>query len=221
MRVIAGKAKGRRLMMVPGDGTRPITDRAKEALFSIMGTWIEGTRVLALFGGTGGVGIESLSRGADFVHFVELNRKAVETIDANLRHCGFEKWAAIERGDSFTYLQRYQGRPYDLIYVAPPQYQGFWLKTLQIVDARPALLAKFGSVIVQIHPREDIPVVLERLEEYDRRRYGSVMLIFYMTTEDLAEADEERDGRVNGEEQDAEAVWDDHFEMDDEVENRV
>jgi hypothetical protein len=69
MRVITGKAKGRKLMMVPGAGTRPITDRAKEALFSIMGNWIEATRVLDLFGGTGGVGIESLSRGASVGRF--------------------------------------------------------------------------------------------------------------------------------------------------------
>lgn len=211
MRVIAGRAKGRKLMMVPGDGTRPITDRAKEALFSIMGTWIEGTRVLDLFGGTGGVGIECLSRGADFVQFIELNRKAVETIRANLRHCGFEKQAVVERGDSFTYLQRYQGHPYDLIYVAPPQYQGFWIKALQMVDARPELLAKFGSVIVQIHPKEETAVTLERLEEYDRRRYGSVMLIFYMTSEDLAAAE------VDGDEEDweDEEDWDDGLEPDD------
>ena len=64
MRVITGRAKGRKLMSVPGDSTRPITDRAKSALFSILNDWIEGTRVLDLFGGTGGVGIECLSRGA-------------------------------------------------------------------------------------------------------------------------------------------------------------
>lgn len=217
MRVIAGKAKGRKLMMVPGDGTRPITDRAKEALFSIMGTWIEGTRVLDLFGGTGGVGIECLSRGADFVQFVELNRKAVETIRANLNHCRFEKQAIVERGDSFTYLQRYQGRPFDLIYVAPPQYQEFWIKVLQMVDARPELLAKFGSVIVQIHPKEETAIKLERLEEYDRRRYGSVMLIFYMTAADLAaaEAEDVADGWDDEEDVDDGADWDDGREAED------
>jgi 16S rRNA (guanine(966)-N(2))-methyltransferase RsmD len=185
MRVIAGKAKGRKLMMTPGDSTRPITDRAKEALFSIMGAWIEETRVLDLFGGTGGVGIECLSRGATWVDFVELNRKAIETIHANLKHCGFDRQAAVVRGDSFAYLQRHHGAPYDLIFVAPPQYQGLWIKALLAIDSRPALLARKGSVIVQIHPREEAPVELTRLEEYDRRRYGSVMLIFYATAEDL------------------------------------
>ncbi len=206
MRVIAGKAKGRKLMMVPGEGTRPITDRAKEALFSIMGNWIEETRVLDLFGGTGGVGIECLSRGATWVDFVDLNRKAVETIRANLTHCKFDRQARVERLDSFAYLERYRGAPYDLIYVAPPQYQGMWLKALTWIDGKPDLLAKFGSVIVQIHPREETPVTLQRLAEYDRRRYGSVMLIFYAVAEDLAEtdADEEDEDEREDEALDAE-----------------
>ncbi|MFN3333013.1 MAG: 16S rRNA (guanine(966)-N(2))-methyltransferase RsmD [Caldilinea sp.] len=193
MRVIAGKAKGRKLMMTPGDSTRPITDRAKEALFSILGDWIEGARVLDLFGGTGGVGIECLSRGARWSDFVELNRKAIETINANLRHCGFERQATVVRGDSFAYLQRYHGEPYDLIFVAPPQYQGLWLKALTLIDGKPDLLAQYGSVIVQIHPRELAPVELQRLEEYDRRQYGSVMLLFYATSEALRAEDESLD----------------------------
>ena len=71
MRVIAGSAKGRKLKPVPGDTTRPITDRAKEALFSILGDWIVEARILDVFGGTGAVGIEALSRGAEHVTFVE------------------------------------------------------------------------------------------------------------------------------------------------------
>lgn len=207
MRVIAGKAKGRKLMMTPGDSTRPITDRAKEALFSILGAWIEETRVLDLFGGTGGVGIECLSRGARWVDFVELNRKAIETINANLRHCGFAQQAAVVRGDSFAYLQRYQGEPYDLIFVAPPQYQGLWLKALALIDSKPGLLASYGSVIVQIHPRELAPVTLQRLEEYDRRQYGSVMLLFYAASEHLHEDDEPLD--ADEEESDSQAGEDD------------
>jgi 16S rRNA (guanine(966)-N(2))-methyltransferase RsmD len=184
-RVITGRAKGRRLRMVPGDSTRPITDRAKEALFSILGDWIVGVRALDLFGGTGAVGIECLSRGADFVHFIDLNRAAVETIQANLRHCQLEAQATIERGDSFAFLQRYRGEPFDLVYIAPPQYQGMWRKALLLVDARPELLAENGTVIVQMHPREDAPVELSFLMEYDRRRYGSVLLVFYANREEL------------------------------------
>ena len=191
MRVITGMAKGRKLQMVPGDSTRPITDRAKEALFSILGNWVEGIRVLDLFGGTGAVGIECLSRGADFAHFIDLNRKAVETIRANLRHCQLEANATVERGDSFAFLKSYRGDPFDLIYVAPPQYQGLWSQALLLIDERPELLSADGDVIVQIHPKEETPVALQSLREYDRRKYGSVLLLFYAAAELFDNEDKE------------------------------
>ena len=191
MRVITGTAKGRKLMMVPGEGTRPITDRAKSALFSILGDWIVGARVLDLFGGTGAVGIECLSRGADFAQFIDMDRGAVETIQANLQKCRLAAQAAVERADSFTFLQRYRGEPFDFIYVAPPQYQDLWRKTLLAIDARPDLTAEYATIVVQIHPREDVPVSLTRLQEYDRRKYGSVMLLFFA---DVADLEEQEDG---------------------------
>jgi len=213
LRVITGKAKGRRLQMVPGDSTRPITDRAKEALFSIIGTWIVDTRVLDLFGGTGAVGIEALSRGAHYAQFVDAERRAVETIQANLKHCHLEGQASVDRHDAFTWLDRYRGRAFDLIYIAPPQYQDLWSKALLRIDSLPDLLTDFGSVIVQIHPKEDAPVALARLQEYDRRRYGSTLIIFYATAEALAAGDDDT------EEEDVEPEWDDEledFESDDE-----
>jgi 16S rRNA (guanine966-N2)-methyltransferase len=185
---------------VPGDSTRPITDRAKEALFSILGNWIQETRVLDLFGGTGAVGIEALSRGASYAHFLDRNRKAVQTIQANLQHCKFERQATVAQGDAFAFLESHRGDPFDLIYIAPPQYQGMWHKALTLVDQRPELLAPYGAVIVQIHPREDEPVELNFLEEYDRREYGSVLLIFYASSEDLADEEGEEADEDLGEE---------------------
>lgn len=190
MRVIAGKAKGHRLRSVPGDSTRPITDRAKEALFSIIGDWIVDTRVLDLFGGTGAVGIEALSRGAAFTHFLDRNRRAIQTIEANLAHCKLQDQALVEQEDSFAFLRQYTGEPFELIFIAPPQYRDLWIKALLQIDQRPELLAPFGSVIVQIHPKEEAELLLQNLEEYDRRQYGSVLLLFYALAEDL-EAEEE------------------------------
>ena len=213
MRVIAGSAKGHKLQSVPGDSTRPITDRAKEALFSILGDWITETRVLDLFGGTGAVGIEALSRGASFAHFIDRNRKAVQIIQANLAHCKLDAYATVMQGDSFAFLESYRGEPFDLIYVAPPQYQGMWHKGLTLVDQHPDLLAPFGAVIVQIHPREETEVELSFLEEYDRRQYGSVLLIFYAAAEDLA-ADEDDEAYEYAEEDDSDEASD---EYDDEA----
>lgn len=191
MRVIAGTAKGHKLQSVPGDSTRPITDRAKEALFSILGDWLVETHILDMFAGTGAVGIEALSRGADSVVFIDLNRKAVGTILANLKHCKLLDHAVVKQADAFRFLQDYQGRPFDLVFIAPPQYKGTWVEALEAIDQSPELLAPFGTVIVQIHPREYVDIELQTLEEYDRRQYGSVLLLFYATAEflDAEEAD--------------------------------
>lgn len=179
MRVIAGSAKGRRLESVPGDTTRPITDMAKEALFSILGMHIVGARVLDLFGGTGAVGIEALSRGADAVVFVERSAAALKTIGHNLQHTHLAELAVVVRGDAFHYLAQPVHTPYDYIFVAPPQYQGLWLKALLMIDARPDLLTPPGEVIVQIHPKEFTEPGLAHLQRIDTRRYGSVQLDFY------------------------------------------
>ena len=177
MRVIAGKAKGRRLRSVPGKGTRPITDRAKSALFSILGNDVVGACLLDLFAGTGQVGIEALSRGAEKAVFVERAAVALRTIHQNLAHTGLEAGARVERADVFNYLAR-PPRPFDYIYVAPPQYQGLWKKTLQTLDAKPGWLSDDAWVIAQIHPREYEALAFEHLGLFDQRTYGSVMLCF-------------------------------------------
>jgi 16S rRNA (guanine(966)-N(2))-methyltransferase RsmD len=178
MRVIAGKAKGRRLRSVPGHGTRPITARAKQALFSILGTDVIGSRLLDLFAGTGGVGIEALSRGADEVIFVERGRAALRTIRANLSHTGLSQAGQVERADVFEYLAR-PCTPFDYVYVAPPQYKGLWADTLRALDQQPDWLHEDGWIIVQIHPREYETLSLQTLAQFDQRTYGSVMLCFY------------------------------------------
>ncbi len=183
MRVISGSARGHRLQSVPGDGTRPITDRAKEALFSILGNWIEGRYVLDLFGGTGAVGIEALSRGAEHAYFVDRSRAAVRTILQNLSHCRVADSATVARRDSFDFIEKFEGEPFDLIYIAPPQYRELWKKALKAVDAGFGLLVEDSVVIVQIDPHEEAPIKLDTLIEFDRRRYGSVLLIFYEVSE--------------------------------------
>lgn len=183
MRVIAGSARGRRLDSVPGETTRPITDRAKEALFSILGGDVEEARVLDLFAGTGSVGIEALSRGARACDFVDIAPAAVRTIEKNLGKVGLADKAAVLRRDSFRWLrgavQRGGGALYDLVFVAPPQYRGLWREALLALDRLPELMADGATVVVQIHPREWTAVELASLQETDRRTYGSVMLIFF------------------------------------------
>jgi 16S rRNA (guanine(966)-N(2))-methyltransferase RsmD len=182
MRVITGEAKGRKLKTVPGDTTRPITDRTKEALFSILGDWIVEARVLDLFAGTGAVGIEALSRGAAHATFVEKSRPATRTIGDNLRLTGLAGRAMVKAEDVFRFLTSMQPppEPFDLIYIAPPQYQQLWATAVQTLDQRlgPWLLPD-GAVIAQIHPVEYEELALQNLVLYDQRKYGSTLLCFY------------------------------------------
>lgn len=180
MRVIAGTAKGRILAAVPGESTRPITDRVKSALFSILASQdqIEGRRYLDLFGGTGAVGIEALSRGAAAAVFCERDRMALQVLRRNLATVGLADRAVVVPGDAFAYLARPDLLAFDVIYIAPPQYQGLWLRALQAIDARPELLTEDGLVIVQIFPKEWTEPALAHLRVVDRRQYGSTALYF-------------------------------------------
>ena len=181
MRVITGTAKGRTLSSVPGDSTRPVTDRVKEALFSILESQdaVENARFLDLFGGTGAVVIEALSRGAAEAVFCEKDRRALATLRKNLQLTGLAAQARVVAGDAFAFLARADVGAFDLIYIAPPQYRQLWEKALLLVDARPQMLNEAGQVVVQVHPKEDRLLNLAALCRCDERAYGSTLLVFY------------------------------------------
>lgn len=189
IRVIAGSAKGKKLKMVPGDSTRPVTDRVKEAFFNIIRLDLPGCAFLDVFAGTGSVGIEALSQGAGFVRFVEKNRRALQIVRENLKHTELESGAEVLQVDAFLLLQRPTDREFDYIYIAPPQYKGLWSKAVKALDGNPGLLVDDGWAIAQIDPREYEPLALENLEEFDQRRYGNTLLVFY----ERIEADEQQD----------------------------
>ncbi len=188
MRVIGGKARGRQLKSVPGKQTRPITDRVKEAVFNILAGEVEGARVLDLFGGTGAVGIEALSRGAEHATFVEIANKPYRVLRENLRLTGFEAQATTVRGDAFAFLRGRPEEPYDIVYIAPPQYKGMWRKALEMLDERPYWVAEDGLVIVQIDPREREDVSLAHFALERERRYGDTLILFFRKVTDITEA---------------------------------
>ena len=183
LRVIAGKAKGRKLKAVPGDTTRPITDRTKEALFNILATDVVDAHWWDVFGGTGAVGIEALSRGAAFVRFSDLNRAPIETMKFNVEHCGFTPQAEIRRADAFAYLSAAPDRTFEYVYIAPPQYQDMWAKAVELLDENIGWLSDDGWAIAQVDPKEYKELALENLEEFDNRKYGTTLLVFYQRKE--------------------------------------
>jgi 16S rRNA (guanine966-N2)-methyltransferase len=182
MRVIAGEAKGRTLKAVPGKGTRPIADRVKESLFNILRWRVPGCRFLDLYAGTGGVGIEALSQGAEEAVFVEKAPRAIRTVRENLHVTGLSNRARVIQEDVFRFLllanQEVPEDRFDVIYVAPPQYQELWAKTLLALEEHP-LLAPEGVIVAQIFPKEYRALPLQKYVLTDQRTYGSTMLCFY------------------------------------------
>jgi 16S rRNA (guanine966-N2)-methyltransferase len=178
MRVISGKARGITLKAVPGDGTRPILDRVKTALFDVIRPRIPGWKVLDLFGGAGSVGIEALSQGAEHCIFLDLSAAAVKTIKENLVTTRLVDQAEVRHTDAFGYLRNTVKR-FDLIYVAPPQFESLWVQAMHIIAERPEIINADGLVIVQIDPKEYEALDLADFKESAQRKYGNTLLLFY------------------------------------------
>ena len=164
MRVVAGVHKGRRLQAPPG--ARPTADRVKEALFSILGTEVQGARVLDLFAGSGALGIEALSRGAASATFVDRDVRAVAAVQANL------PGAVAVRAEAAAYLRR-SAEQYDLVLLDPP-YELAPRIGPELSPAVAAALAPDGLVVSESDRRA--PLTLEDLTLTDERRYGDTLI---------------------------------------------
>lgn len=187
IRVIAGEARGQKLRHVPGGKTRPITDKVKEALFNIIRQDLHGAAFLDLFAGTGSVGIEALSQGADYALFIDSQRVAADTIRTNLKSTRMTKKSELLQLDAFAYISRKPDRRFDYVYIAPPQYKKMWSRALVALDQHSDWLKEDAWVIVQIDPKEFEEMELDNLLEFDQRRYGNTLLVFYEPIPDRAE----------------------------------
>ncbi len=172
-RIISGVAKNTQLK-TPEHGTRPITDRAKSALFSILYDWIEDATVLDLFAGSGSLGIEALSRGAKFAVFVDNSEDAVECIDENLDKAGLYKYAEIIN-DTVENFVNFCKRKFDLIFIDPP-YENTSME--QIALSR-SCLNDDGLIVVKHSPKFKPDEKVEDLELVDSRTYGENVISFY------------------------------------------
>ena len=172
MRVIAGKAKRLPLKTIPGDSTRPTTDRIKETLFNMIQNELYGIRFLDLFSGSGAIGIEALSRGASEAVFVEKNRKAVECIRANLAFTKLESGSRVFAGDVFYALTRLEGeKPFQVIFMDPP-YDQMWemrvleaLKGSSIVDDETLIIVE-ASLHTDFSYLKDLGYEIVQKKEY-------------------------------------------------------
>ena len=177
MRVITGTARGRRLKEPVGLETRPTADRVKEGIFSSIQFELEGRRVLDLFGGTGQMGIEALSRGAAHATFVDLRKEAVGIIRENLSLTGFSDRATVVQGDYLAFLTRCR-ETFDVIFLDPPYASGLLVKALEDIAAFD-ICREHGIIVAESAVETELPALAPPYSLYRQYRYGKIKLSVY------------------------------------------
>ena len=177
MRVITGTARGRRLKELPGLATRPTTDKVKESLFNIVQFDIEGRKVLDLFGGTGQLGIEALSRGAEHVTFVDLSKAAAGVIRENVKACGFSERAQVLQGDALAFLSGCREK-FGLVFLDPPYESGLLEKTLETIAAID-IMTENGIIVCESALETELPKLCAPYERGKDYRYGKIKITVY------------------------------------------
>ena len=177
MRVITGKARGVQLKTPDGMLTRPTTDRVKEALFSIINFDIPGAKVLDLFGGTGQLGIEALSRGAKSAVFVDAREDACKLIKENLKRTKMEQDSRVIRSDYADYLSRCREQ-FDIIFLDPPYAEVYLenaLKRITEID----ILQSNGIIVTERPLGKELPWEFENYTRSRDYKYGKTLLTIY------------------------------------------
>lgn len=183
MRIIAGRYRGRQLKSPPSAQTRPTSDRLRETLFNVLAPRIEGARFLDLCAGTGTVGIEALSRGAEHVTFVDQSRKMCSLIEANTSALGIdEKEFEIVNADASEYLRRQakkEREPFDIVFFDPPYAADYEALLDLIGDFARQLLSNDGVVIVEHYKKKELAEQFSALKSYRVLKQGDSALSFY------------------------------------------
>jgi 16S rRNA (guanine966-N2)-methyltransferase len=177
MRVITGTARGRRLGELEGSDTRPTTDRVKEGMFNVLQFDVPGARVLDLFGGTGQLGIECLSRGAERAVFVDMRRDAVKLIRENLEATGLSDRAQVLTADYAEYLSRAAER-FDIVLLDPPYATKLLEHSLELI-CRFDILNENGIIVCESPVDKVLPELSGPYSKHREYRYGKIKLTVY------------------------------------------
>ncbi len=173
MRIITGSARGTKLISLEGESTRPTSERAKEALFSMIQFEIEGRRVLDLYAGSGQLGLEALSRGAAFCMFVDQNPEAIAIVKKNAEKTKLADKCRTIISDSCNYVRKCAGgEKYNIILVDPPYASGLIVPTLERIIASD-ILADGGIVFCETDKEDPFENGRDIFEHFDIRKNGS------------------------------------------------
>ncbi|SDT44830.1 16S rRNA (guanine(966)-N(2))-methyltransferase RsmD [Paenibacillaceae bacterium GAS479] len=185
MRVIAGEARGRALKAVSGTNTRPTTDKVKEAIFSMIGPYFDGGWALDLFAGTGGLGIEALSRGMDKAVFVDQDRNSISIIRANVAATGMAARSEIYTNDAGRAVKALEkrGMRFSAVFLDPPYRLTHMDELIQELDDR-NLLSDEAVIVVEHDGSYEYPVEIGRWEQRKRSAYGETAVTVYRCRQD-------------------------------------
>ena len=175
MRVITGYARGKRLQTLEGEAVRPTSEKIKEAVFSSIQFDIEGRRFLDLFAGSGQMGIEALSRGAESCDFCDTSAAAIDIIKSNLANCGLTDNASVHKTDFSTFLAS-RSKTFDIAFLDPPYKAGYIPSVLEKVAK---LMSDYGIIICE-HPADiTLPDTVADFVRAKQYKYGKIHISLY------------------------------------------
>lgn len=180
MRIIAGIAKGKKILPPEGMGTRPTLDRVKENIFNMIQFRVYGTKAIDVFAGTGSLGLEAVSRGAKECYLVDMGEKSFSLLKQNVKSLNFEDKCTCLNMDSYEALKMLasKGMIFDLIFIDPPYLREMIPPAMQIVDDN-NLLNRDGLIVSKIDSSEEIYQGTDNIKLTDYRKYGNTTVCFY------------------------------------------
>jgi len=186
LRVISGSARGHKLKTPEGDSTRPTSDRVKESLFNILTPYIAGAHVLDLFAGTGNLGIEALSRGAEHAVFVDRSHVCFRIINENLEHTKLKDKATVIAGDVAGSIKKLhdQSKKFDIIFMDPPYNKNLVDDTINILTKNDIMKAD-GIIVAEMDIDDKVSERYGPFKLTRSRKYGDTVLAFYVKTDDI------------------------------------
>lgn len=180
MRVIAGEVRGHKLDTLKGNSTRPTMDKVKGAIFNMIAPNVCDSCVLDLFAGSGALGIEALSRGAQSAVFVDKSRESIGIIKKNLEHTKLEKRSVVMNCDACEAVLRLKGKElkFDIIFIDPPYNKKIVQKALIFLESN-GILKDSGMIIVEHSKDDELPEDIGRFKRIKFRQYGITVISFY------------------------------------------
>ena len=187
MRIISGKARGTKLYTLEGENTRPTLDRVKESIFNIIQNEIEGAKILDLFAGSGAIGLEFLSRGAEKAVLCDKSKDAINIIKKNIEKTHMEQHTQVYNMDFENCLEKLKNEQFDIIYLDPPYETDYVLKSLNKITQL-NITKEESLIIIETDDEQRIKKQIENIdiEIVDERKYGRATIIFLSLKKECA-----------------------------------